>query len=701
MTKFVPKFWKPGTEGPGVLLNEERTASPGGQDTTSVKYNPNSSLSIEKQRQRLPVFKHRTNILYLVENFQTVVIVGETGCGKSTQIPQYLLEAGWNVQGKLVGVTQPRRVAAVTVANRIAEERGQVTGQDVGYAIRFEDVTDPETTKIKVLTDGLLIREIMADPLLRQYRVIMLDEAHERSLNTDIIVGLLKKIQKKRADLRIIITSATLDAEEVRDFFNTNETNDPSKDTAAILTVEGRTFPVDIYFSIDPVPDYVKAAVETVTKIHVQEKAGDILAFMTGQEEVQQVVSLLIEEARKLNKTENVMKMKVLPMYGSLPASDQMRVFDRTSHFTRKIVIATNIAETSITINGIVYIVDCGFVKIKAYQAKSGIESLVVIPVSQASANQRAGRAGRLHAGKAYRLYTEESFLQLPKTAVPEMQRCNLASPILQLKALGIDNILRFNFLSAPPAQNMVNGLELLFALGALDDNGILTDPLGLRMAEFPLSPMFAKLLLVSGDYGCSEEALTVSAMMQIQNVFLNPPKQKTTADRAKRKFAVAEGDHITMINVYAAFLKNNKSSRWCNENFLNYKGLVRAVEVREQLKRLLRKFNVPLKSCQGDVDVIRRCLTAGFFANAAKFHYTGVYKTIRHGHILHIHPMSVLHTEKPPPWVLFNEVVQTTREFMRDVTVIRPEWLTELAPHFYQFGTDREIAAKRAKLDE
>ncbi|GFS16134.1 DEAH (Asp-Glu-Ala-His) box polypeptide 35 [Elysia marginata] len=596
-----PRFWKPGTAGPGLeKISQERSATldQSGVGNTCVSYNPNRNLSIEQQRQKLPVFQYRNHILYLAEKYQTVVIIGETGCGKSTQIPQYLLESGWAAQGHVIGVTQPRRVAAVTVATRVAEERGSILGDEVGYLIRFDNSCDEDKTRVKFLTDGMMIREIMKDPLLRKYSIILLDEAHERALNTDIILGLLRKIQKKRKDLKLIVASATLDAEEMRDFFNTNDTDDPDKDTASILTIEGREYPVDIHYTLDPVPNYIKASVETVMKIHFNERPGDVIVFMTGLHEVDDVVSQLINEARKLKKED--MKMRVLPMHGSLPASEQMKVFERVSHHTRKIVVATNIAEASITIPGVCYIVDAGFVKLKAYNSKSGIESLVVVPISQASANQRAGRAGRVRAGKAFRLYTEEDFEKLPSSTVPEMQRSDLAPVILQLKALGISNVLRFHFMSSPPAQNMVRGLELLYALGALDDAGNLTSPLGLQMAECPLSPSFAKMLLSSGQFGCSEEAITVCAMTQIQNVFVTPSGKKKETAKEINKFSVLEGDHLTLVNVFKAFLKNGQNSKWCHQHLLNYKGLNRAVEISNQLGRLLDKFKVKIVSCGG-----------------------------------------------------------------------------------------------------
>ena len=701
-SNFKARFWKPGAEGPGQSLNEERQQQTSEGSAPTAVYNPNKSLSIEQQRQRLPVFKYRNHILYLLEKYQTVVIVGETGSGKSTQIPQYLLESGWADDRHVICVTQPRRVAAVTVASRVAEERGALLGDEVGYAIRFDQCCTDEVTKIKFVTDGLLVREMMSDPLLSKYSVILLDEAHERTLYTDIVIGLLKKIMKKRKDLHIIVASATLDAEMFRDFFNLNDTNDPSKDTAGILTVQGRQFPVEQYYSLDPVPDYIKSSVETVMKIHRNEDFGDVLVFLTGQEEVQNAVGMLIDEARKQPKDAK-MKLKILPMYGTLPASEQMKVFERVPRHVRKVIVATNIAEASITIHGIVYVVDCGFVKIRAYNPKHGIETLVIVPTSQASALQRSGRAGRLRTGKSYRLYTEDAFKTLPLNSVPEMQRSNMAPVILQLKALGIDNVLRFNFLSAPPAQNMVRGLELLYALEALNDKCRLTIPLGLQMAEFPLPPMFAKMLLSSEEFGCGVEVLTIAAMMQIQNIFITPSQGRMAAEKAKRKFSVEEGDHITMLNVYNAFLRVDKSKHWCHENFLNYKGLVRAQEIREQLLRLLTKFNVKVKSCGGEVENIQRCVTMGFFANAARLHFDGDYHTVKDDHVLHIHPTSVLYGSDPPPrWLVFNEVVHTNREYMRDVTVIKPEWLYELAPHFYHYGTDRERAhSKRARFDD
>lgn len=698
---FTPKFWKPGGSKPGASLDLERpTATEGSEGAGScLTYNPHMNLTLTQQRQKLPIFKCRNQILYLLEKYRTVVIVGETGSGKTTQIPQYLHEAGWTGNGFMVGVTQPRRVAATTVASRVADERGAILGHEVGYSIRFDDCTDPKTTRIKFLTDGMLVREMMWDPMLKKYSVLMLDEAHERTLNTDIVVGLLKKIMKKREDLRLIVSSATLDAELFKNFFETNphSSSAPSKDTATILSIEGRAYPVDIHYTSQPVPNYLTCMVETVLALHREQGPGDVLAFLTGQDEVERAVAEIREHA---NRSKKGLQLEAFPMYGGLPYAEQIRVFHRAAANIRKVIVATNIAETSVTIPGITYVIDCGFVKLRAFSTKNCLETLVVAATSQSSAKQRSGRAGRVRSGKSYRLYSEAEFRKLRVSAVPEMQRSNMAPVILQLKALGVDNVLRFHFLSPPPAEAMVQGLELLFALEAIDEDCKLTDPLGLQMAEFPLDPKFARMLLMSESFGCSEEVLTIAAMMQVQHVFTLPSRAKAQAETRRRMFCVHEGDHITMLNVYNAFIRYNKSSRWCAENFLSYKGLCHASSIRERLRKLLVRFKVKLVSCDDDPKPVQRAVVSGFFSNAARLHYTGCYRTIRGDHALHIHPSSMLYGQRSPQWVVFTEVIQTSQLFMRDITVIEPTWLYELAPHFYEYGTERELAeTKRRKL--
>ncbi|CAD6190390.1 unnamed protein product [Caenorhabditis auriculariae] len=524
----------------------------------------------------------------------------------------------------------------------------------------------------------------------------MIDEAHERSCNTDILLGLLRKVMSVRNDLRIIVSSATLDADLFKEFFETNDTDNPEKDTAAIISVEGRTHPVAIYHTVTSLPNYVQSTADTILEIHKHEMTGDILAFLTGQDEVEEVCEKLRDAVANLR---NVDKMWIVPCYGALPAREQMKAFDSTPHGTRKVVVATNIAEASVTIPGVAYVVDCGFVKLRAVNSKNGIESLMRVPISQASAEQRAGRAGRIRPGKAFRLYSEEECKKLLPGTVPEIQRCHLAPVVLQLKALGIQNVHKFHYLSPPPSWAMINGLELLYALEAVDEKCLLTNPLGTQMAEFPLPPMHSKCLLKSGEFECSEEMVTIISMMQIQDVFITPVRGRHEADIIKRKFSVEEGDHMTMLNVYTLFVENGKNKKWCSDHFVNYRGLMRADNVRSQLIRLLKRFGIPRVSCRGLINSsenIRQCLVTGFFSQAARFHHTGKYLTVKEDFPFNVYKGSTIMFKKDyPQWVIFTEVMQDS---IRDVTVIEPEWLYELAPHYYEYGTEGELARKRQK---
>ncbi|XP_040169717.1 probable ATP-dependent RNA helicase DHX35 [Anopheles arabiensis] len=679
-----PKFLKPDDES----FASERDAAPADDHVTSFVFNAHQSLNLAAQRERLPIRQYRDQILYCLEHYQTLVLVGETGSGKSTQVPQYLYEFGWHTKG-LIGITEPRRISAITLADRVATERGELCGETVGVSIRFISKCDPAQTKIKYMTEGILLREMLADPLLTQYAVIMVDEAHERNTLTDTALGLLKKIARKRPNLRIIISSATVDAELFRDFFNL-KSKGAAKDTAVILTVEGRMYAQEIYYLRDPCPDYVKETVNTVMKIHRAEGKGDVLAFLTGQEEVLRAVDLLREHVEASGKED----MQILPMYGTLSNADQLKVFFTTPKGVRKVVLATNIAETSVTIPGIVYVIDCGFVKLKWYSADSTTDSLVVVPVSKAAAEQRAGRAGRIRSGKVYRLYTEEAWEKLPEHTPPEMRRSDLCSTVLFLKALGIDNILRFTFPSPPPAKNLLACLETLYALEALDAEGQLTSPVGYFLAEMSIPPMMAKMLYKAGEMGCSEEILIIIAMLQVQSVFSKPAGgQAAIRGRiAKRNFEVAEGDLITLLNVYCAFVESGRTKEFCGRNFLIYRNLKRAHEIKTQLAGMLeRELNIPLLSAGGNVETICRCIVAGFFPYAAYLHHSGVYRTVRGNTELSIHPLSALYTEQQPQWVVFCELIHTTKLFMKDLTVIQQQWLPEIAPHYYHKVTVRD----------
>ncbi|CAN0208209.1 unnamed protein product [Ectocarpus sp. 6 AP-2014] len=695
-------FWKPGTSGPGGLERGDESES------LHIVDPKLSKLPLQTQRHALPIYRHRNSVLFAVQKHRAIVLVGETGCGKTTQIPQYLHEAGWTAGNRAVVCTQPRRVAAFTVATRVAEEMGSRLGETVGYSVRFDSRVGP-ATKVKFCTDGMLLREMMLDPLLTAYSVVMLDEAHERTIYNDILFGLLKKIMRKRKELRVIVASATLDAEQFRDFFETNTSNDANANTATILSIQGRQHPVDVLYTEKPVSNYVRAAVDAALAVHSSEPVGDVLIFLPGAEEIDAAVEMLRDHAPQSatsgkwggwggSTAKGVGEggpLQVLPFYSALPINTQMKVFEPTRQGVRRIVVATTIAETSVTIDRIRYVIDPGFIRLPFYDPAQGFGALLTTLTSKASAKQRAGRAGRVSPGKCLRLMTEEDYhAQLPAQTIPEMQRSDLSWVVLLLKALGIDDILHFEFLSPPAAETMIRALELLYALGALDDSCRLTEPLGMTMAEFPVEPCLAKFLASAWDFGCVEDALTVAAMLSVQNPFVHPRgggrERRERVREAMEEFAVTEGDHITYLNVFNSFDETGNDSEWCKENCLNHRALVRAGEIRQQLSRYCKKFAPPgqhVSSCGDDVNALRRCLVAGFFANVAKLSPDGRYRTVRDSTVVAIHPSSVLaHFGSPPEWILFNEISKTSQLFARDVSVVDPRWLIELAPHFYEF---------------
>ena len=577
------------------------------------------------------------------------------------------------------------------MAARVANEVGCKLGEEVGYSIRFEDLTSAKT-RIKFLTDGLLLREALADPLLSKYSVIMVDEAHERSLSSDILLGILKKIRKKRPELRIIVSSATIQADNILRFFSDGQHNVDSKHTenefGRIISLEGRMYPVDILYLEEPAEGYVERAVKTVFDIHASEPEGDILLFLTGREEIESAVQKIAD--RSLDLHPQASSILALPLFAGLTSEQQLYVFEDAPENTRKVIVSTNIAEASVTIVGIVYVIDCGFVKLRAYNPLTGIETLTATPVSKASATQRAGRAGRTKPGKCYRLYTEAAYQSLPESTVPEIQRSNLAPVILQLKALGIDNILRFDYLTPPPAELIIRALELLYSLEAVDDYAKLTRPLGVRMAELSVEPMMAKVLLCAPSLSCLSEILSIAAMTSLQGaVWFDDNTGRTASETSRRKFAAEEGDHLTLLNVYETFVtKGREDAKWCRENHLNFKSMTRAVSVRAQLKRYLERFGIDVEETlagsrrtegRGDRAVqIRRCLTMGYFAHAARMQPDGNFKTANGAVTLYAHPSSLMFNRKAD-WVIFHEVMETgEKTYIRDITKIENGWLLE-----------------------
>ncbi|KAH7655140.1 RNA helicase protein [Dioscorea alata] len=649
-------------------------------------------FEILEKRRTLPVWQQKEEFLHALKDNQVLVLVGETGSGKTTQIPQFVLECDDLSKRPIVACTQPRRVAAMSVSRRVAEEMDVTIGEEVGYSIRFEDCSGPKTI-LKYLTDGMLLREAMADPLLERYKVIILDEAHERTLATDVLFGLLKEVLKNRDDLKLVVMSATLEAEKFQGYFN----------GAPLMKVPGRLHPVEIFYTQEPERDYLEAAIRTVVQIHMCEPPGDILVFLTGEEEIEDACRKITKEINNLG--DQVGPVKAVPLYSTLPPAMQQKIFEAApAPLTpggppgRKIVVSTNIAETSLTIDGIVYVIDPGFSKQKVYNPRIRVESLLVSPISKASAHQRSGRAGRTQPGKCFRLYTEKSFNNdLQPQTYPEILRSNLANTVLTLKKLGIDDLVHFDFMDPPAPETLMRALEVLNYLGALDDEGNMTK-LGEIMSEFPLDPQMAKMLVVSPDFNCSNEILSISAMLSVPNCFLRPRDAQKAADEAKARFGHIDGDHLTLLNVYHAYKQNNEDPSWCYENFINQRTLKAADNVRQQLMRIMARFN--LKLCSTDFNSrdyyvnIRKAMLSGYFMQVAHLERTGHYLTVKDNQVVHLHPSNCL--DHKPEWVIYNEFVLTSRNFIRTVTDIRGEWLIDIAPHYYDLSNFPPCEARR-----
>jgi len=674
-----------------LMAGNLEEAAPGPQESPAeraARERREAALSererMKRDREALPMFPYREELLAAVEAYQTLIIVGETGSGKTTQIPQYLHESGYTKLGR-VGCTQPRRVAAMSVAARVAEEMGVKLGGEVGYSIRFEDCTS-EKTLLKYMTDGMLLREFLGEPDLAAYSCLVVDEAHERTLHTDILFGLVKDVARFRPDFKLLISSATLDAEKFSKYF----------DDAPIFRIPGRRYPVDILYTKAPEADYLDAAVVTCLQVHAtQPLPGDVLVFLSGQEEIEQAEEALKRRTRGTGRRFG--ELLVCPIYANLPSHLQAKIFEPTPAGARKVVLATNIAETSLTIDGVRFVVDPGFAKQTAYNPRSGMESLVVTPVSRASAMQRTGRAGRTAPGKCFRLYTAWSFRhELEENTVPEIQRTNLGNVVLMLKSLGISDLVHFDFMDPPPAETLLRALEQLYALGALNDVGELTR-LGRRMAELPLDPMLAKSLIASGDFGVSEEVCTACAMLSCGGAVMYRPKEKQVlADAAHAAFHRGDvGDHVALVRCFDAWRETDFSSQWCMENFVQLREMRRARDIREQLLGLMDRVEVEMASDPGAHEALKKCFTSGFFYHTARLQPSGAYRTVKHSQTVHVHPGSGL-AKAAPRWVVYHELVLTTKEYMRNVLEIQPQWLVEIAPHYYSQKDVDDAAARK-----
>ncbi|MGX2949551.1 ATP-dependent RNA helicase HrpA [Ursidibacter sp. B-7004-1] len=625
----------------------------------------------------LPVSACRNEILKLIEEHQVVVIAGETGSGKTTQLPKMCLELGRGVKG-LIGHTQPRRIAARSVASRIAEELGSELGATVGYKVRFNDQVS-DNTLIKLMTDGILLAEIQNDRYLNQYDTLIIDEAHERSLNNDFILGYLKQILPKRPDLKVIITSATIDVERFSKHFN----------NAPIIEVSGRTFPVEVRYR--PIieeedQDQLQGILNAVDELQAEGR-GDILIFMNGEREIRDTADAL--QKQELRHTE------ILPLYARLSAAEQQRIFNPSN--LNRIVLATNVAETSLTIPNIKYVIDTGTARISRYSYRTKVQRLPIEPISQASANQRKGRCGRTSEGICIRLYSEEDFNSRPEFTDPEILRTNLASVILQMISLGLPDIEAFPFVDRPDTKQVQDGIRLLEELGAIVGKTTSNakhqtkthqlTAIGRQLAQLPVDPRLARMVIAASENGSLHEVMMIVSALSIQDPRERPQEKQQSSDDKHRRFADKESDFLAFVNLWQFIqsqqkeLSKNQFRRLCQKDYLNYLRVREWQDIYHQLRLAVREMGLRINSEDANYQQIHTALLTGLLSHIGlkdneKMSYLGA----RNAHFA-IFPNSVLF-KKQPKWVMAAELVETTKLWGRMVARIEPEWVEPLATH-------------------
>ncbi|KJZ79064.1 hypothetical protein HIM_01215 [Hirsutella minnesotensis 3608] len=699
----------------GPRSRPERRAA----DGSSTPSQDEGDAAYLKTRKQLPIWQHRSEIQGALrdKNCNVVVLVGETGSGKSTQVPQFLYRESWCRRQKVrlpgfqdevsvggtIAITQPRRVAATTLAHRVSREVGTPLGQPrpeglVGYSVRFDHQV-PRGTKIKFLTEGTLLQELLRDPYLRQYSAVVVDEIHERSLDVDLLVGFLKQILtgdlKARGGipLKIIIMSATADVDVIRRFFGANGSGHHNEDAVRVLRIKGRQFPVDVIHEPRPVPDIQDALLKRIFKIHVEEPLpGDILAFLTGQEEIESTQRLIEEYAATL--ASNVPKIKVCPLYGQLSMEGQRDAFlPAKASFTRKIVLATNIAETSVTVPGVRYVIDCGKAKVKKYRPRLGMESLLSKVISKSSALQRTGRAGREGPGKCYRLYTEATFDSFQEADLPEILRNDVLGAVLTMKARGIQDVLTFPLMDTPGTESIEKALLHLHFLGALADDGSITKA-GATMARFPIPAPYGAVLLHAAkpEYDCLIDVIDIiSCITSGDDIFLQLQSEEAQeeAGELRKEIQRREGDIITYLTTMQRYTaENTDRTDWCKKRRINLRNIRQAMNVRKQLRGMCLKEGLLSEAPPADpqpftpldperADVILKCFMRGFAMKTAMLAPDGSYVTIHGKHVVAIHPASVLHGQKKEA-IMFLEHVFTNKNYAKKVSAIRANWIVE-----------------------
>ena len=689
--------------------------------------------NMKAQILHLPIYQNKQEILNLIKNpeISVLIIMGETGCGKTTQVPKILYE-NFPLDNQMICITQPRRIAAISISERVAEEMDSKIGDLVGYSVRFKEKMS-KRTKIKFVTDGMLVRECILDKKLSKYKYIILDEIHERSIHTDILMMICKDliINKKRNDLKLIIMSATLDPKKFMEYFNTE----------ALIKIQGRKFPIKVYniseekeeniynnknnITIekkiendyyDLISKYIDRCLNCILQIilsqNEQDKTGDILVFLPGQEDIEDLQELLKSKKEEINSllpNGNNIEYKVLPLFGSLPSNLQLKIFrpikNKKGKNIRKIILSTNIAETSLTIKNIKYIIDSGFFKMRKFYHKLNIDTLKVTKISKNSALQRAGRAGRESAGICYRLYTQEEYNNFLDQNEPEILRINLRNICLQLFSIGYNNFNEINFIDKPPLDNFNNAFEDLISLGALDKESKNITSLGRKMAILPMDPIYSLILINSLDNKYRQvfdDIVAIISVLQSDNIFYNPNNLREKIEKIRERFLDPISDHLSLRNIFMEYKRTVNREKFCKENFLNDKALAKSMEIYKQIKEYLEKifydeFNKKnsetqieekieeidnylneMKNKEKNEDkneLIINCLLSGYFNNIAKYSNDNFFETVKGNQLCKIHPTSVL-IKKPKlgkqyGYVIFNEMIITSKKYLKCCTLI------------------------------
>ncbi|MBP6260790.1 MAG: ATP-dependent RNA helicase HrpA, partial [Chromatiaceae bacterium] len=627
----------------------------------------------------LPVSERREEVAALIARHQVVILCGETGSGKSTQLPKICLNLGRGLAGR-IGHTQPRRIAARTLASRVAQELGGETGGLVGYKVRFHDRVRPETC-VKLMTDGILLAELQQDRLLHEYDTLIIDEAHERGLNIDFLLGYLRGLLPRRPDLKVIVTSATIDPQRFATHFA-----DAEGRPAPILEISGRTYPVEVRYrppeeeNAGERDDEMQVAISQAVDELAREGRGDVLVFLSGEREIR-------ETAETLRK-HHPPSTEILPLYARQSPAEQARIFQ--AHGARRVVLATNVAETSLTVPGIHYVIDPGFARISRYSHRGKVQRLPVERVSQASANQRLGRCGRVAAGICIRLYSQDNFESRTEFTEPEIHRANLAAVILRMKLLGFGEIEPFPFVDPPDGRLVADGYRTLEELAALDGQGQLT-PLGQHLARLPLDPRIGRMLLASAELGCLTEMLVIVAALSVQDPRERPLEQRQAADEIHATFNHEDSDFLAFLNLWRFLeserphLTRNKFRKLCQRHFLSWSRVLEWRDVHIQLHAQMAELGFKVNEQPASYEAIHQALLPGLLGHIGFKDEGREYQGARNSRFM-IHPSSGLY-DKMPKWIVAAERVETTRQYGRIVARVQPAWIEEAGRHLIQRG--------------